>query len=1079
MSGLVFDKAHRALVIIPTVADPSVLVPTVAKIAAEARDAVQNRGKPPIALVIAVNAPDPESARDAIEACRNLCAKSGAVDLEVWACDYPIGFGAANNRGLMAALHRWGGVPELTVFHNDDAHPSRGWLDGLLACLQTQVVHGFSEPWDPETPGSSRPDRDVAGYGKIGVVGPVSNLVAGIQQVDTIISSTGRVQWRGDVEAFAKAIRERYPNQHVTADFISGFCIGFSRELLGELMLVMGTDGELHPCTGDELEPAPPPVRLGDGNEWTPGGPAWFLGVGASASTATLQTLPGAIAGIWDEVSYPIAGYEDNDVCVRAELAGFRCLVAADVFVGHLGHQTFDRLFPEALRGLRNRQAFYDRWRGLTNPPRELNLGAVYRLRFEVGHDVHLFRTSLLRACQLVDRIAVVLTGNPLEVINDLAWPKERDGLHPLDRTMLEQCDGRDFRGCCDVVRAWIAQVVTGMEGGRFGTDGAAALERIRVEPWEGEFNERDERNLSHRISEEQGSDWIISIDHDEVIENRVVRGHFERLMRHPDPLVRSYDQSWANHWDHARLVRDDRPWGDDGTYVGGMHGFRLWRVPRNEQGIVVAPRSIMAGQPNGLHCGNSPDHDLTAKRVSGIRFRHFGYVRWADRERKMRRYQEQDKDPNPMLTGGTKKNPYAHLVAEEGMRMSPFVTHNGIGLHILMHPGEKAEDLARLLDQAYGVVDRIVLVWTDSWEEQDKGWLAPPNPRIAARVADQDSRRQRYDEMTVGASPEALAQLPVKPPRMRVAQHAGEFPESWPESGPAREVARMADLFGCEWVHQPLEDHLGRARNAGLEALAADANGMGWSWFMDLDEHFDDPFASMVALRRMAEVSDAYGWLFNFANYHLDQEPSRSESIRLARLVPGMEFNGRVHETFDKALLKLNERGVDISIRQAPFLVHHYGLAKNDEDLGKKFRRYQRLLCLELEDDPHNSQAWVSLAMHLFNDGKMDQAEEALNRGVICAGSGYLAFREKSFHHLRIGTAMLQQALIRVGRGHDFRRSNEPLLKLLQREIPQMPILGSARHGIATCPDIELPPFEPPSDVLQSLGFSSPKATR
>ncbi len=50
--------------------------------------------------------------------------------------------------------------------------------------------------------------------------------------------------------------------------------------------------------------------------------------------------------------------------------------------------------------------------------------------------------------------------------------------------------------------------------------------------------------------------------------------------------------------------------------------------------------------------------HDPVACRVSGVRFRHYGYLRATDRFRKHRRYTTIDPNPDAALTGGG----YAHL---------------------------------------------------------------------------------------------------------------------------------------------------------------------------------------------------------------------------------------------------------------------------------------------------------------------------------------------------------------------------------------------------------------------------------
>lgn len=1055
------DTGHAALVVIPTVALPSVLCETFRRIcAAQAVD----ESAPTIAVVLAVNSPDKASADEAIALCRKMAAETPRLDLEITEQAGPIGFGAANNRGLMAAIAKWGGLPDLVVFHNDDAHVPAGWIQGLLDGLRTDTVHGYSEPWDVES-GGSRQGRPAHLYGKIGLVGPSSNLVAGIQILNAIKLPDGRaVQFRGETNDFAPHVKARYGGQRVTADFLSGFCVGLSRECIADLMLQVD-------ATGAALEPTDQP------------------GAGAvSGSTAEVLAMgPRIVVGPWDEVTYPIAGYEDNDLCMRAELAGWRAVVVGDVFVGHVGHQTFDRLFPDALRGMRNRLAYYRRWEDYTQ--KDHRLIWAYRLKFEVCHDIHLMRQSLARAATLADGVAIVLTGNPLEVQGDPNWPTEQGFVNEIDADMLNGCatvgetvstavaEGKmteaeameaAARDVAELVRVWAARWIATIPGARWGGgDAATTADRIKVETWIGAFNERDERNASHALAEGLGADWILSVDSDEVVENRVTREHFDRLMRFPDPLVRSWDQSWINHWDSARLQRDDRPWGDGGSYVGGMHGYRLWRVPRPEDGSApLAPRRILAGTDNGLHCGNSPDHDATAKRVSGIRFRHFGYVRVQDRARKHRRYKVQDPTPDPMLTGGSGKDAYAHILGEEGMRISPFSPINGIGLHVLMHSGETADNLARVLDLVYGVVDRVVLVWTEAWDPADQAWLWPVDPEMAAVVSQRETDRQTWAQAAAGENPPAPH---TEPPPLRSTRKGD--PDAIPhgnwKTGPAVDVAEVAARFGAEWVHQPLNDDLAAARNAGLEALHAKPRGLGWSIFWDLDEYVADPFGTVIALRRMAETTDAHGWLIAFNNHHVGQAPSRSESIRMVRLLPDLRLTGRVHETYDAALVAVRKRGADVIIRPAPFMVDHVGLASEDAKLDAKLQRYARLLHLELLDRPHNTTAWVALALHYFNEGREDLGVECLQRAVLCSDDGaYLAFREMAVWHLRKGRALLGEAITRLGLGNPWSQAMRPLLQQLTQTVPDMPLLGSARDGKRILPPVELPPFPVPENL-------------
>lgn len=81
-----------------------------------------------------------------------------------------------------------------------------------------------------------------------------------------------------------------------------------------------------------------------------------------------------AVTGGFD-LRYGLGNFEDDDLCLRARLAGFNIVVLDDVFIHHYGGRTFhgnklghDRLMAE------NWKKFKEKW-GL---PRDLPLEAGY-----------------------------------------------------------------------------------------------------------------------------------------------------------------------------------------------------------------------------------------------------------------------------------------------------------------------------------------------------------------------------------------------------------------------------------------------------------------------------------------------------------------------------------------------------------------------------------------------------------------------------------------------------------------------------------------------------------------------------
>lgn len=976
MIDLVFPEtgAFDALVVIPTVAKSEVLLPSFDTL-------IQRLDGLRVHIVASVNPLDEVQAEASIAGMRYVWdrVKPEGSALTIYRHPGACGFGGAINRGLRAASDKLdedegevvfsdreeagAGIPEsgIVVIWNDDLRVTEGWLRSLLVAFTTEKLVLLSEV--PNVDGT-RPVRSVEDYGPVGIVGPMSNNASGIQVVDA--HHEERLSALG-FDEFAAWWREQKTDDEgdspiVAATFLSGYCQAYSAAFVQDLAI---KDPE---------------------GRW----------------------------GLFDE-RYEIAGYEDNDLCARADRAGWRAAVDYGNFIGHLGHQTFDAEFPEMGRGMRNRLTYYDVWRPAVQEHGD-RIVAVYRVRLDVPNDVNFFRMSLAGAGRLVDGIAILLTGDLDRMKNSDEW---RSGQVPSDaRALAESTDN------VAALRRWATEWSGRMADSRKPT--------VVVERWGGEFNERDERNRAIEIAREQlDADWILSIDHDEAIEPRVNRSHFDRLLRHPDPLVCSWDFSWINHWANNRWQNLTPPWGDGGRFTGGMHGYRLVRVNRE------APRKIQAGGTNGLHCGNVPMTGPTTKRVSGIRFRHFGYMRVQDRNRKLDRYNDQDPTPNPVLVGGTS---YAHITHEENQLLSAFSAVNGLGAHALLYEGESADDLGRQLDRLYGLADRVVLVWTGEWSDAD--------------------RRRLYGE------PVKRAEGNLRGTLRPVVDLWKLSPEEWPETGPGIEVARMAEHFGAEWVAEPFagadDPSLSRCRNAAIDALHG-TTGMGWGYFFDPDEH--PPTNYEIPLRRMAEVTDAWGWLVPFRNSYSDGRFNVSESVRMHRLDERgiMRMDGRVHESFNKATRFLVEEGCGSVIRKAPdpLVMLNTGLAGEPSAMQDKLDRYRELTEADLREDPRNPGAWTTLGLYWLNEGFRVVALECFSRGMSCADRQFLPFQEAGLEYLRMGRACYAEAAERMG-AHPNANVARSIVDFLDSAAPPIPVLGEpGRHGLtesealASLPDV------------------------
>ncbi len=178
-----------------------------------------------------------------------------------------LGFAKGCNQGIEASKG------EYILLLNNDVLVTDNWLPGMLEHLK------------------SSPD--------IGVVGPMTNNISGIQKVERVTYKS--VDY---LEAYAHEFRNRNRHRRVTSRRLVGFCMLFRRSLVNEI-------------------------------------------------------------GPLDE-SFGTGNFEDDDFCLRAALAGYRNVIAGDVFIHHYGSRSFigNRIhYGTSLTG--NRKIFDDKWRGI------------------------------------------------------------------------------------------------------------------------------------------------------------------------------------------------------------------------------------------------------------------------------------------------------------------------------------------------------------------------------------------------------------------------------------------------------------------------------------------------------------------------------------------------------------------------------------------------------------------------------------------------------------------------------------------------------------------------------------------
>lgn len=162
--------------------------------------------------------------------------------------------------------------------------------------------------------------------------------------------------------------------------------------------------------------------------------------------------------------------------------------------------------------------------------------------------------------------------------------------------------------------------------------------------------------------------------------------------------------------------------------------------------------------------------------------------------------------------------------------------------------------------------------------------------------------------------------------------------------------AANYADkLVDFKWV-----DSFSAARNESLRHATSD-----WIFWMDADDTL--PIHTGEAIRNAAQNAppDIHGFVVpvQFVNEG-PASGTRVDHVKLIRRLPGLEFEGRIHE---QILPSLSQHGGRIGRLQA--LVLHSGYDSSPEGQARKRKRDAKLLKLDLKDNPDHP-------FRLFNQG-------------------------------------------------------------------------------------------------------------
>jgi tetratricopeptide (TPR) repeat protein len=225
-------------------------------------------------------------------------------------------------------------------------------------------------------------------------------------------------------------------------------------------------------------------------------------------------------------------------------------------------------------------------------------------------------------------------------------------------------------------------------------------------------------------------------------------------------------------------------------------------------------------------------------------------------------------------------------------------------------------------------------------------------------------------------------------------------------DTGSTDRTIDIAVSYGAKIGHFKWCDDFAAARNASLEL----ATGR-WALWIDADEEIAP--GSLNALREGLIRPQFGGYFIRIVNFLSDTSEGSQyvhTPVRLFQNLPGVSFQGRIHEQVLPSIAKLGMKTATLS----DATLNHYGYRPSEMESKNKLDRTISMLEREVKAHPDNAFHWFNLANAFSVAGIHDRAEQAALKANQFAPSDASYIREtyQILVSAQIGLGKFEQAL-------------------------------------------------------------------
>jgi glycosyltransferase involved in cell wall biosynthesis len=219
-------------------------------------------------------------------------------------------------------------------------------------------------------------------------------------------------------------------------------------------------------------------------------------------------------------------------------------------------------------------------------------------------------------------------------------------------------------------------------------------------------------------------------------------------------------------------------------------------------------------------------------------------------------------------------------------------------------------------------------------------------------------------------------------------------------DTGSTDQTVSIASKKGAGVFHEPWQDDFSKARNRSI----LEARGK-WLLWMDADDLL--PSGEHSKLRALIRQEKRSAYSFIVENEYEGRRGQAFRQIRLFPAGPGIQFQGRIHESLSGSL---KQAGLPVEPADVRILHTGYGTAAERE---KKLRRNHALLQEEYKSHPEDPAVLMELGNSFF---QMKEYEKALEFYALIENLPGAGEKQRDIYQaapVLMGTALFEQGLL------------------------------------------------------------------